>query len=743
MERTRVQALRELRSLLSEVLSTAASDEQVPEAFKNPRNWEFLITRTESRLSEAWKKRFEMKKEGAKKSNFGALELLADEETDQALASERFVSEVLQEQAEPLQDLEQQLAAMSGVAGDETRENPLGPGAWAAGLRSGVRDIECSPDDRDWLMEQIMPLLADRVAQFYQALSQQMTSAGYAAPARAGRPMAKALPPKPKAAGAEAPPPGGFNPETVEARTGPATPLMDEAGGGEFDGQNQFEHLLGLISAQRGGGGGGGGGGDGAGGGIAGNYFGAAPAGPKAKPWSQDQLMSVLANLQSQSGAIATAGGTAAGIRDAIGNAASALGLGGGVHAMPEQAQDTLALVSMLFEALLEGKSLDPLAQSQLSRLIVPYVRMAVLDRALFMKSMHPARRVLNLLVEALETGSADAPKHKPLRELALGMIEQIVTGFNDDISIFEPMETALEAEIETSRKRAELAEKRASEAHAARERREQARDQVAEFLSEVLYGKRMPNVLLEFVVGPWQHYQNTTLLREGEGGSQVIANQLLLRDLLRANETGAIEAPEKLEPGVARALENSGQTAEAARVFLAQLGTALKLGQQAAKIKAATPPGTEVKLPPMPAAAAPVVVEKEVLVKSAEAIVPAAPVADAFVAPAPAEIEAAALPEDLVAKYEAMPLGTWVDLVGDDGRAVPAKITFVSPISGKRILSNRRGLRVLCASVQELATMEAEGQIKPRHSDRAFDNALGAVGRRLEAQRKPEPAPA
>ena len=79
---------------------------------------------------------------------------------------------------------------------------------------------------------------------------------------------------------------------------------------------------------------------------------------------------------------------------------------------------------------------------------------------------------------------------------------------------------------------------------------------------------------------------------------------------------------------------------------------------------------------------------------------------------------------------------------MGETARDV-RDISFISPISGKRILSNRRGQRLLCASVQELAAMEAEGDIKPRHSDKAFDNALGVVGKRLEAQRAPTPAPA
>ena len=89
------------------------------------------------------------------------------------------------------------------------------------------------------------------------------------------------------------------------------------------------------------------------------------------------------------------------------------------------------------------------------------------------------------------------------------------------------------------------------------------------------------------------------------------------------------------------------------------------------------------------------------------------------------------------------MPLGSWIDLVAEDGKITSAKVSFISPISGKRILSNRRGQRVLCASVQELAAMEGNGQIKPRHADTAFENALGAVGKRLESSVKKEAAPA
>ena len=91
-------------------------------------------------------------------------------------------------------------------------------------------------------------------------------------------------------------------------------------------------------------------------------------------------------------------------------------------------------------------------------------------------------------------------------------------------------------------------------------------------------------------------------------------------------------------------------------------------------------------------------------------------------------------LPMDLVERYASAPIGTWLDFVGDDGRISSARISWTSPISGKRILSNRRGQRILVASPLELAAMETEGRLRPRQAEAAFDIALHAIADKLEA---------
>ncbi|MEO7252164.1 MAG: DUF1631 family protein [Arenimonas sp.] len=681
MDKTRAQALKELRSLLSEVLSTAVASTDVPEAFKSVRNWDRLIAQTETRFTEAWRQRFAA---GVKREQHAVLCLLPEDEQDQQILTERFVNEVLDENREPLDDLDQQLAAMSGVQPDETRENPLGPSAWAEGIRTGVRELDCSPDDRDWLMEQVMPLLADRVGQFYSTMSTQLTSVGFAGSRRSrAKAGTAATPAKEIASGA-----GGFSPDLVEARQ-PAA--HGHSGGADSaDDGATLDHLLGMLSAQRA---------------PAGQSFPAGDAGfsagfDPASAWSQADVLSVLAVLQNSytRGADSGENASVGNLQQAIASTGSKLGLAGGAQAMPGPAQDTLALVSMLFDVMLEGRRLDEAARLQLSRLTIPYIRVAMIDRRLFMQAHHPARRVLNLLVEAFETAAADVAQYNALRESALRAVDRIVSEFSEDIEVFAALEKSLASELEACRRRTELAERRAAEAQNGRERREHARDSVARFLSAALTGKRLPAVLRDFLMGPWQHHQNLALLNEGDDAAEVATNQLLLSDLIEASANGAIADPTSMLPRVAEVLQSSGQPAEAASELLKQLSVAFT---------------SKAFLPAVEAS----------VVESTQPLV--AGTGHVAAGPPP--------PADLVAKYTQAPLGTWLDFVGEDGRISSAKISWTSPISGRRILSNRRGQRILVASAEELADMELSGRIRPRQSESAFDQALHTVTRRLE----------
>ena len=80
-----------------------------------------------------------------------------------------------------------------------------------------------------------------------------------------------------------------------------------------------------------------------------------------------------------------------------------------------------------------------------------------------------------------------------------------------------------------------------------------------------------------------------------------------------------------------------------------------------------------------------------------------------------------------------ALDVGDWLHLVGGDGRSEPAKVSWISPISGRLLLVNRRGIRVLVASAEELAAMVKLGKVSLREGATAFDDAMHQVTGRLQ----------
>ena len=753
IEKTKLQAFKELRTLLSEVLASAVADDEVPEAFKSTANWEKLIAQTENRLAEAWRHRFEA---GAdrRKAVVLPLDLLPDDEHGQQVLSERFVNDVSYQDRQPLDQLDRQLSALSGEDFDNRSPNPFGPSSWVEGIRGGMKLIDCTPEQRDWLLERLIPLLTARMGMFYSGLNARLTSAGVVArPAYAGQATV-------------APRSEAYSPELVESVGTRLSPADGEAGGGEGEaGNDPLDRLFGLLSARRTpapgpeagygpppgawsqqpgqwnpgwGAPGYGSGGPGITPGFVGGPspgYGPAPAmvdgaQPVASPmvppapvvpWSQSDIFSILTLLQSSyvSNPAAAAGASSMGrLQEAMSSTASQLGLAGEIQAMPGPAQDTLELVSMLFEALLDGRRLDEKARAQLALLIIPYVRVAMLDRRLFMQSSHPARRVLNQLVEAFETAAPDASHYRPLRDLGFSIIDQVVEEFADDLKLFEPLEARLSTELESCRRRAEIAERRAADAQSGKERRELARASVAGQLSEAIVGKGLPKTLLEFLAGPWQHHQTVIQLREGEEGAGVLANRQLLQDLLECSGRGELGNIDAMRPRLIEVLASSGQSGGAVDDLLVELAVAFASQPVLEEVISETAHAvTEHGL-------------AEAGLADDRSATAAEPITDAYIVPA---VDASELPADIVERYAQAPIGTWLDFIGEDGRVTSAHISWTSPISGRRILSNRRGQRILVASPEELAEMELEGRIRPRKSESPFDQAMHAIADKLE----------
>src|SRR5699024_4297325 len=98
--------------------------------------------------------------------------------------------------------------------------------------------------------------------------------------------------------------------------------------------------------------------------------------------------------------------------------------------------EDTIDLVGMLFEFILEDRNLPVEMQVLLARLQIPYLKAAILDRRMFAHASHPARRLLDALAEAAKGWSEESDRGRRLYAKVHGIVETLLQEFDDDLDI-------------------------------------------------------------------------------------------------------------------------------------------------------------------------------------------------------------------------------------------------------------------------------------------------------------------
>lgn len=386
-------------------------------------------------------------------------------------------------------------------------------------------------------------------------------------------------------------------------------------------------------------------------------------------------------------------------------NNARSIGLqSDGVEIMRED-EDAVDLVGMLFDVLMSERDFREEARSLMSRLVVPYTKAAVLDRRLFLTKSHPARKLLNALTEAIEGNQGDGPQERELLGKAENTVDRLVAEFNEDIAIFELLELELRSYLEQHQRRIELAEKRAKEAQKGQERLEKARSLASHELDSRTRNAEMPALVREFFTRYWTHHLSIIALREGEEGpSWSTAIHL-------ADELIAILASQPANARYDRVIEKQ----RAIEAVLASSGVLAEASQEMVKRIAEASVQCQIGDVPQPAGT-----ESSVLSETSLHL--------AF------NKEALDFDQADAEFFKTLAVGTWLQLEGSNGGYSPIKLAWISPISSRLMFVNRRGVRVLVVSVEELAQMKKQGKLIVHVQESVFEQTMDRVLNRLKA---------
>jgi len=677
-----------------------------------------------------------MKPEVATQPNEG-LSLVNDQELEESLAIGSMVAKAESRHAPQLHAVNQRLSMIRGGASVENDTNPIAPAPLCHAFRLAMREFELELQARLIIYKLFDRFVMNNLDMLYGEVNHQLIQAGVLPQIRD-----KHTQNAPRAPGMGAPMPGpmpGLPVETADGGYG------GYAGGGEFDPASaQLAEIYGtvrsLLAMRRG---------------TRAEFNPQAASLPSFAPID---LLSALTILQNQAMLPQAQPATSADAAMVVQQMKHELVEQAGKFQADHKAQvagpdeDTIDLVGMLFQFIVQDRNLPPVMQAMLSRLQIPYLKVAILDRHLFTQKAHPARLLLDQMAQACIGWSEESDRDHRLYDKVKDSVELLLKDFDDDVGIFERMRADFENFVDTSKKRAELAEQRAAEATRGREKLHQARRIAATEIRKRIDGRQLPSMIQSILTRPWANYLVLTLLRQGEESKEWkqalrFADEFIwsaedkVGDADKARLRSLLPVIEKhLRHGLTTVAYHDNDIKQLLQGLNSYYERMLRHSPHAGAAQHASnsfdEQGAPSELLEIVSKVASSSSENDTAVE--EIVMHRVPDAESTIDPSET------IDDAFLAQAKSMKVGTWVEFSDlESGTKERAKLSWISPITSKYLFVNRKGLKVADKTVFALAAEMRRGATLVLEEVPLFDRALDAIVERLKASHPAREQPA
>lgn len=419
----------------------------------------------------------------------------------------------------------------------------------------------------------------------------------------------------------------------------------------------------------------------------------------------------------------------------------------------------TLDIVSILFDYILDDPAIPDTMKALIGRLQIPMLKVALLDKALFSKKAHPARRFLDRLAGAAVGWSETRAAADDFYDVAESLVRRIVEEFEDDINLIEQALAELEQFLDGER---DEAEKRAAESTQSLRTREQivlAKMEVDDALEECLDGKDMRAFIRQFLLDYWRQLMIITHVEHGKE-SEIWADQVgTAQDLVWSIQEKASPDERKaltqklptLLKNVRRGMATLEMDPPTCSRFLSMLAAvhvvSVKHTEEASLAERHLFHEEQVDEPLIPEDEAQA--NEERIKQSFSRLFERKGIdteeldIDLSMFDESDDDDAPPEPEHLspnimeyVEHVTELNLGDWVEFDNDDGSTMRARFTWISPSTGRYLFTMRQGEKALDTTLTGLADQFARGVARAitTQPDPIFDRAIGDLMDKLEA---------
>ena len=464
-----------------------------------------------------------------------------------------------------------------------------------------------------------------------------------------------------------------------------------------------------------------------------------------AMPITSNDLMRLLSHMQQRAPAQVTVEDFD--LRDQLERLLErASAKSGRARVVGEVDEDVINLVSMLFEFILDDRTLPDSLKALIGRLQIPMLKVAVLDKTFFSRGSHPARRLLNEIASAaLGWVDQDDAQRDSLYHKIEQVVQRLLNDFVDDPAIFSELLADFMAFTGDERRRSELLEQRTRDAEEGCAKAELARRQVEHALNERLLGKTLPEVVVRLLQEAWSKVLMLTCLKHGVESDEWQAALQTMDDLVWS--VAPHEDPEarlrllELVPGLLKALREGMASAAfdpfSTSEFFSQLeGLHVQAFQRfkraapeaetaVAEDAAHTDPSEAgIELPLLELPAAEEIEDAPAMVEVVEEIILLAP---GQTRPQEPDV---VLPDDdeALLQVDSLRVGSWVEIQEDEEHKLRCKLAAIIKPTGKYVFVNRTGMKVLEKTRNALAVEFRRNAVRLLDDALLFDRALESV---------------
>ncbi|MFU8817905.1 MAG: DUF1631 domain-containing protein, partial [Pseudomonadales bacterium] len=196
--------------------------------------------------------------------------------------------------------------------------------------------------------------------------------------------------------------------------------------------------------------------------------------------------------------------------------------------------EDVVNFIGMLFDYILNDRNLAIPMKALIARLQIPIVKLAILDKAFFEQSSHPARQLLNELSSAgIGWSSANELKRDAVYDKVESIVIRVMNGFNENPQIFTQLLDELRAFRSQDSARSARIEQRVKETESGKARTLAAKQEVQQFINQRAAGLRLPRDIGRFLSDVWSRVLVYASLTEGQASPAWSALTSTLQDLL------------------------------------------------------------------------------------------------------------------------------------------------------------------------------------------------------------------